>query len=287
MLSARFLHFALASDDRRNRCPCDMKKSTSALVLLHRPHSSAPTQPTAKTRRSHRCRPAVLHELMDTPDQGLPDSIASHATCVAVIPGFKKGAFVVGAEYGQGVVTCRTGHGWSAPAFIQLTGASFGFQIGGESTDLVLVAVPTTCTAPAARQAQTRRRCRRSRRPRRPRLPGLHHRTRQRLASSPTRATRESSPASTSPATSSTRTTKTPRPTTATMSPTRGSSPATSPRRQRGPLRSHRARALPRPRTRHQVTSPSNPHDERPGHPWCPGLFMSIASPQTQPPSTT
>jgi len=84
---------------------------------------------------------AVLHELMATPDRGIPDSVAMHATCVAVIPSFKKAAFAVGAEYGQGVVTCRTGHGWSAPAFIQLTGASFGFQIGGQSTDLVLVAV--------------------------------------------------------------------------------------------------------------------------------------------------
>jgi lipid-binding SYLF domain-containing protein len=78
---------------------------------------------------------------MDTPDRGIPDDIARKATCVAVIPGFKKGAFVVGGQYGQGVVSCRTGHGWSAPAFIQLTGASFGFQIGGQSTDLVLVAM--------------------------------------------------------------------------------------------------------------------------------------------------
>jgi len=84
---------------------------------------------------------AVLHELMDTPDHGLPDSVAMHATCVAVIPSFKKAAFVVGAEYGQGVVSCRTRHGWSPPAFIQLTGASFGFQVGGQATDLVLVAV--------------------------------------------------------------------------------------------------------------------------------------------------
>ena len=81
----------------------------------------------------------VLHELMATPDKGIPDDIAAKATCVAVIPGFKKGAFIVGAQYGQGVVSCRTGHGWSAPAFIQLTGASFGFQAGGQSTDLVLV----------------------------------------------------------------------------------------------------------------------------------------------------
>lgn len=83
---------------------------------------------------------AVLQELMATPDKGIPDDVAAKATCVAVIPGYKKGAFVVGGQYGQGVVTCRTGHGWSAPAFIQLTGASFGLQAGGQSTDLVLIA---------------------------------------------------------------------------------------------------------------------------------------------------
>jgi SH3 domain-containing YSC84-like protein 1 len=81
----------------------------------------------------------VLHELMGTPDKGIPDSIAAKATCVAVVPSFKKGAFIVGGQYGQGVVTCRTRHGWSAPAFIQLTGASFGLQAGGQATDLVLV----------------------------------------------------------------------------------------------------------------------------------------------------
>jgi lipid-binding SYLF domain-containing protein len=83
----------------------------------------------------------VLHELMDTPDKGIPLDIAAKAHCVAVIPGYKKGAFVVGAQYGQGVATCRTGTGWSAPVFIQLTGASFGLQAGGQSTDLVLVGV--------------------------------------------------------------------------------------------------------------------------------------------------
>src|SRR5271168_5359901 len=81
---------------------------------------------------------AVLHELMATPDKGIPLDIAAKATCIAVIPGFKKGAFIVGGQYGQGVATCRTGAGWSAPVFIQMTGASFGFQAGGQSTDLVL-----------------------------------------------------------------------------------------------------------------------------------------------------
>src|SRR5580692_1757224 len=84
---------------------------------------------------------AVLHELMATPDKGIPLDIAAKAHCVMVVPGFKKGAFLVGAQYGQGVATCRTAKGWSAPVFIQLTGASFGLQAGGQSTDLVLVGV--------------------------------------------------------------------------------------------------------------------------------------------------
>jgi SH3 domain-containing YSC84-like protein 1 len=83
----------------------------------------------------------VLHELMATPDKGIPLDIAAKAHCVLVVPGFKKGAFLVGAQYGQGVATCRTGRGWSAPVFVQLTGASFGLQAGGQSTDLVLVGV--------------------------------------------------------------------------------------------------------------------------------------------------
>src|ERR1035438_1164415 len=59
----------------------------------------------------------VLHELMTTPHKSIPFHIAARAKCVAVIPAFKKGAFLVGAQYGQGVATCRTAHGWSAPVF--------------------------------------------------------------------------------------------------------------------------------------------------------------------------
>jgi lipid-binding SYLF domain-containing protein len=83
----------------------------------------------------------VVDELSRTPDSGIPDGIIKQATCVAVVPSLKKGAFIVGGQYGQGVVTCRTPHGWSAPAFIRMAGGSFGFQIGGQGTDLVLVAV--------------------------------------------------------------------------------------------------------------------------------------------------
>ena len=81
----------------------------------------------------------ILHELMNTPDKGIPLDIAASAQCVVVVPSFKKGAFVFGGEYGQGVASCRTAHGWSAPVFVQMAGASFGFQIGGQSTDLVLI----------------------------------------------------------------------------------------------------------------------------------------------------
>jgi lipid-binding SYLF domain-containing protein len=82
---------------------------------------------------------AILHELMNTPDKGIPLDIAASAQCVIVVPAFKKAAFVFGGEYGQGVATCRTGHGWSAPVFVQMAGGSFGFQVGGQSTDLVLI----------------------------------------------------------------------------------------------------------------------------------------------------
>jgi lipid-binding SYLF domain-containing protein len=83
----------------------------------------------------------VLDQIMAAQDKSIPMNILQQATCVAVVPGMIKGAFVFGGQYGQGVVTCRTGHGWSAPVFIRMAGMSFGFQAGGQSTDLVLVAV--------------------------------------------------------------------------------------------------------------------------------------------------
>jgi SH3 domain-containing YSC84-like protein 1 len=83
----------------------------------------------------------VMDQIMATPDNSIPSDILEKATCVGVVPSMVKGAFVFGGQYGQGVVTCRTGHGWSAPVFIRLAGGSFGFQIGGQATDLVLIAV--------------------------------------------------------------------------------------------------------------------------------------------------
>jgi SH3 domain-containing YSC84-like protein 1 len=88
---------------------------------------------------------AVLDQVMSAQDHSIPMNILEQATCVGVVPGLIKGAFVFGAQYGQGVVTCRTGHGWSAPVFIRMAGGSWGLQIGGQSTDLVLIAGNDHC----------------------------------------------------------------------------------------------------------------------------------------------
>ncbi|MGA2889618.1 MAG: lipid-binding SYLF domain-containing protein [Terracidiphilus sp.] len=82
---------------------------------------------------------AVLHEIMAAPDKGIPDEVLEHAKCVAVVPHLLKGGFVFGAENGRGVATCRTGNGWSAPAFFTITGGSWGLQIGVEGIDLVMI----------------------------------------------------------------------------------------------------------------------------------------------------
>ena len=81
----------------------------------------------------------VIEQVQAAPDHAIPDSILSKAKCVLVIPSEKRIAFGVGAQYGQGVATCRTDQGWSAPVFVRLGGGSFGFQIGGQATDLVLL----------------------------------------------------------------------------------------------------------------------------------------------------
>ena len=81
----------------------------------------------------------VLQQIMAAPDKGIPQEVMDHAKCVAVVPHMIKGGFVFGAEGGKGVATCRTEHGWSAPAFFAVTGGSWGLQIGVEGVDLVMV----------------------------------------------------------------------------------------------------------------------------------------------------
>jgi len=81
----------------------------------------------------------ILTELRNAPDKGIPDNLWGKAQCVIVIPSMKKVAFIVGGEYGSGVMSCRAGGGWSSPVFMQLAKGSWGLQIGGEEVDLVLL----------------------------------------------------------------------------------------------------------------------------------------------------
>jgi lipid-binding SYLF domain-containing protein len=81
---------------------------------------------------------AVFDEVMTMGDRSIPVDLLKKAQCVAIVPGLKKGAFVVGAKYGRGFVSCRKDSGWSAPAGIRVEGGSVGFQIGGTEVDVIL-----------------------------------------------------------------------------------------------------------------------------------------------------
>jgi len=81
----------------------------------------------------------IISEMRNAPDNGIPQDLWAKAQCVVVIPSMKKAAFLVGGEYGSGVMSCRTGAEWSSPVFMQLAKGSVGFQIGAQSTDLVLL----------------------------------------------------------------------------------------------------------------------------------------------------
>ena len=88
--------------------------------------------------RTHKAA-QVFQEIMNTPDQGIPSDLLRSAKCIAIIPGDVKFAFIFGGSYGRGLATCRTGHGWSAPMFVAIDGGSVGYQIGGSSTDIVML----------------------------------------------------------------------------------------------------------------------------------------------------
>lgn len=84
---------------------------------------------------------AVFSEIMQTPDKGIPQDLLGKAQCIVIVPGLKKGAFIIGGQYGRGFAECRRpgGTGWTAPAAIRIEGGSFGLQIGGSSSDLVML----------------------------------------------------------------------------------------------------------------------------------------------------
>jgi len=84
---------------------------------------------------------AVFNEIMSTPDKGIPEDLLTKANCVVIIPGMKGAALGIGGKYGRGYAVCRnpSGSGWGAPAAVRVEGGSFGFQLGGSSTDVVML----------------------------------------------------------------------------------------------------------------------------------------------------
>jgi SH3 domain-containing YSC84-like protein 1 len=122
-----------------------MKKTLIALLIVTLSALAFGDDPTKdekdENKATDRIQAAatVLDEIESAPDQGIPEEVLGSAECVAVVPSMLKGGFIVGANYGRGIASCRTPTGWSAPAFVFTSGGSIGFQIGGQAVDLVML----------------------------------------------------------------------------------------------------------------------------------------------------
>src|SRR5437016_5641856 len=122
-----------------------MKKTLIALLIVtltslaFGDDQSKDEKDTNKATDRIQAAATVLDEIESAPDQGIPEEVLGSAECVAVVPSMLKGGFIVGANYGRGVASCRTPTGWSAPAFLFTSGGSVGFQIGGQAVDLVML----------------------------------------------------------------------------------------------------------------------------------------------------
>ena len=101
------------------------------------PLLAADNEPIARLRDSA----LVLSEVMSAPDSGIPQDLIDRAHCIVIVPGLKTGAFIFGGKYGKGYLSCRANHGsgWSAPGTVRIEGGSFGFQIGGSETDVIML----------------------------------------------------------------------------------------------------------------------------------------------------
>jgi lipid-binding SYLF domain-containing protein len=115
-----------------------------ALVVMSAPWTSKSTaRAKGDNDTANRLNAAadVVSEMMAAPDKGIPKDLLDKSACVVVVPSLKKAAFMFGAKYGRGFIVCRSksGHGWSAPGGVRIEGGSFGFQIGGSATDVVML----------------------------------------------------------------------------------------------------------------------------------------------------
>jgi lipid-binding SYLF domain-containing protein len=114
-----------------------MKKLIAAFALTTAVLSAAESDAPARLQAAA----DVLKEVMGIPDKAIPQELLNKAQCIVIIPGLKKGAFIVGAKYGKGFVSCRSksGVGWGAPGSVRVEGGSFGLQAGGSETDVIMV----------------------------------------------------------------------------------------------------------------------------------------------------
>jgi len=114
-----------------------MKYPIALILPLTLAVGFAKNEPDKRIRESA----AVLNEVMNAPDKGIPQDLMERAQCVGVVPNLKRAGFIVGAKYGRGVVVCRANDraGWSAPSNIRIEGGSIGFQIGAGETDVVFL----------------------------------------------------------------------------------------------------------------------------------------------------
>jgi lipid-binding SYLF domain-containing protein len=111
-----------------------------ALCLIAAPTFAQKTGKRANDARRHTADAArAFNEIMGAPDNGIPKELVDKAQAIAVFPGVLKAAFILGGREGKGVISRRTGTGWSVPAFFNLSGGSFGAQVGADKTDYVLL----------------------------------------------------------------------------------------------------------------------------------------------------
>ena len=128
-----------------------MKKAFSALLAIAL--SALPIASVAANKETGRLQNcgAVLDDILTIPDN-IPRDLMDKAECVIVIPSVLKAAFGVGGAYGRGAMTCRSGEHftgkWGAPTMIALEGGSFGFQLGGQATDFVILVMNRAALAP-------------------------------------------------------------------------------------------------------------------------------------------
>jgi SH3 domain-containing YSC84-like protein 1 len=118
-----------------------MKKTVLVLLVMALTSLAFAEEPKDTHKAEDRIQAAanVVDQIESAPDTGIPEEVLGSAECVAVVPSLLKGGFIVAANYGRGVASCRTATGWSSPAFLFTSGGSVGFQIGGQAIDLVML----------------------------------------------------------------------------------------------------------------------------------------------------